>query len=198
MALCCAALAGRSNFASCDLSEYTEAADYSRRLMDALPENALLLVSDDNTIYSAWLEQVVEGRRPDVDVYGLNFIFQGWYRRYFEGRENISVFSVDLPPSYEAHWVVAVGGGVIIPNIENRPVLAALSGQWERSALLPNWRGEFLVDLVDPKVPAPPLFYAPPAPDIYRLSDNPEYNAYQRKQFADLYGTKPANEEIEQ
>ncbi|MCX7016363.1 MAG: DUF2723 domain-containing protein [Candidatus Sumerlaeota bacterium] len=187
---CC--MAAWLNFPQCDLSHYREATAYGRRLMDALPPNALLLTGDDNTIFSAWYQQVVEGRRPDVAVYGLNFIFLPWYRAYLKGAEErgLSLYVGDRPPSGEADWIVAVGGGVIIPNIDKVPVCAALSDPWQQSALLPNWRAQFVADLADPESPKPPIFHAPAAPRLYRLSDNPEYRAYQEKQFAEMYGKR--------
>ncbi len=84
LVLAFAALAGRSNFAACDLSDYREADIYGRKLLEALPENALLLTNDDNTIFAVWYQQTTNGMRPDVVVYGLNFVFRGWYSGAFE------------------------------------------------------------------------------------------------------------------
>ena len=59
--------------------------DYANALLGALPEDAILLTSGDNDIYSAWYLQEVEEYRKDVLVFGANFVLSGWYNSYFQG-----------------------------------------------------------------------------------------------------------------
>lgn len=190
LAAACALLAFRSNYAACDLSTYTEADEYGERLMNALPDDALLLAADDNTIFAAWYQQVVKGRKPSVAVYGLNFIVHSWYARYFEhpGLEDVRVFARDMNPGFEADWLVAVGGGVIIPNLERRPIFAALSDGWQKDTILRYWNGEPVAQLWKRRIDHPADAGQARAPALHRLHDNPAYNEYQRRQFQEMYG----------
>ncbi len=58
---------------------------YGANIMEALPEQAVVITAGDNSIFALWYQQIGLGRRPDVVVFGSNFMHNGWYARHFEG-----------------------------------------------------------------------------------------------------------------
>lgn len=61
-----AMLAG--GWARFDRSRYRVAEDFAGRVLDAMPPGAHLVASDDNVLFVLMYLQLVEGRRPDVDL----------------------------------------------------------------------------------------------------------------------------------
>lgn len=51
-----------------DRSRYRVAEDFAGRVLDAMPPGAHLIASDDNVLFVLMYLQLVEGRRPDVDL----------------------------------------------------------------------------------------------------------------------------------
>jgi tetratricopeptide (TPR) repeat protein len=56
---------GRARF---DRSRYRIAEDFAQRVLDAMPPGAHLIASDDNVLFALMYLQLVEDRRPDVDL----------------------------------------------------------------------------------------------------------------------------------
>ena len=160
--------------------------------MEALPENAILLTADDGTRFSSWYQQTVKGARPDVTVFGMNFVFQGWYQSYFDSNDPDAprFRTIDNPPASQPEYLIAVGGGAIIPNITRYPICFALMDSWQEPIFIRLWNGEAIRDLSATFGPLP-ITAAFAAPVLYRMSDNPEYRAAQSLQYEDLYGHKP-------
>jgi hypothetical protein len=99
---------------------------WGETVMKNVEEGALIVTAGDNDIYSLWYQQMVLGRRPDVTVLGSNFIFSGWYAKYFERPERPRI-----PVLIEERGVAtgklpfdeALIGGTILPNMrEGRAV----------------------------------------------------------------------------
>jgi hypothetical protein len=96
---------------------------WGRTAIETVDEGALIVTMADNDIFSLWYQQMVFGRRPDVTVLGSNFIFSGWYRRYFERPERPKI-----PLRVEEGGIalgklpfdVALIGGSILPNMRER------------------------------------------------------------------------------
>lgn len=60
---------------------------WGERALELVPEAGVILTQGDNDIYALWYQQMVLGLRGDVTIIGSNFIFSGWYARYFERPE---------------------------------------------------------------------------------------------------------------
>lgn len=98
---------------------------WGHNVMRFVPHRAVILTGGDNDIYSLWYQQMVLGRRPDVAVIGSNFIFQGWYRKYFEaaGRSPVAVGVEQRRPGFKHEADAFLAHATIIPNLEaGRPV----------------------------------------------------------------------------
>lgn len=94
---------------------------YGEILTGILPEDAIVITASDNEIYTLWYQQMALGRRPDLTVFGSNFITQGWYQRYFEsaGRPQIETRIIDraIYKSKLPHDVQLIDG-TILPNLK--------------------------------------------------------------------------------
>jgi hypothetical protein len=147
---------------------------WAKNLLGELPPDSLILTrqAHDSEIYALWYEQIVKGARPDVTVFGMGFIFSGWYQKYFEaeGRPEVPLFITDRKPGAKEIFDIALIGGVIAPNAPHRrifmtvsrseeidPVLRQLNpipvatllpdGYYDRSAYRFNPAGRLLVEL---------------------------------------------------
>ncbi|MGE3173954.1 MAG: DUF2723 domain-containing protein [Planctomycetota bacterium] len=82
-----AAALGAINLWAMDRSADDAAAGYVRSAFAALPENAVLLTSGDNDLFLCWYAQQVQRERPDVLVFGANFVRVPWYVASFADRD---------------------------------------------------------------------------------------------------------------
>jgi hypothetical protein len=119
------------NRALADHSRYDAPWQYGRQVLERLPRNAMILTMGDYDIYSLWYQQVVERRRPDVVVFGANFLSSPWYAKYFANREPpVSVRLLDATPfdpdpeKAAGLFYTALRRNIIEPNMKSRPVYA--------------------------------------------------------------------------
>lgn len=161
-------------------------------VLDALPENALLITEDrsDSEIFALWYAQMIQGKRPDVTVFAAGFIFSGWYERYFESfdRPQLPLFVTKRPPGWKDEFDVALIAGVIVPNLK---------------------QGRVFTTYIDPALihftnPVPRAFtldedyYAktaykifPPGRRVFELSRKREFEPDLNARFLDLFGEPP-------
>lgn len=121
-------LCAAANRTQMDRSGVTTPASYAAGLFHALPENAILLTAGDNDIYAAWYAQEVEGLRPDLLVFGTNFVLNDWYNAYFRKRDlrGRSVRAVAAPPTTDIAFIETLGANVIDPNLGKFPLYTTL------------------------------------------------------------------------
>lgn len=185
-----AVCAASKNFKACDLSDYRFAEEYGRALLDesVVPADSILVLQGDSPIFIAWYLQTVENVRPDVTLFGANFIVHDWYKNYFKRPQDrdFAFFTHDMPPLSQPDFLVALGGGLIIPNIHKRPLLVLPADPWLEEVLRRNWNGEVVADLLQGAIEPPPIPAALPSGRLLRLHDNPEYSEYQKKQFQEM------------
>lgn len=85
------------NFPRCNLRHDTAAEDLSAVALpeskEIMPEGSVLLTGGDQDIYTSWYRQIVRGERPDVLVFGTNFIYKPWYPAFFT-REQIEKYKI--------------------------------------------------------------------------------------------------------
>ena len=148
---------------------------YGEIVTQILPKDAMIVTASDNAIYALWYQQMALGKRPDLTVFGSNFITQGWYKRYFEsaGRPDVPVLIVNrsIYPSKLPHDVQLVGG-TILPNLKaGRRVFI-------------TYRDNLIEQYFNPRpIAFPPVYeklreasaypYYLPLPGIYELTLNP-------------------------
>lgn len=151
---------------------------YGQAVLNAAPQGALIVCSNnDNDIYSLWYQQIVLGKRPDVTVFGAQFMTQGWYGRYFEraDRPKVPIHVEDRggrPFENEVPYNLRLFGKVLLPNLaQGRPVLV-------------TYREPFLSEYLNPQpvatllpsgyrdICAYPSAYLP-YPALSKLQDNP-------------------------
>lgn len=162
---------------------------WANGVLDALPEDALVLTrqGSDSEIYALWYAQMVEGRRPDVSVFGTGFIFSGWYKSYFEaqGRPDIPVFATDRPPGTKTEFDIALVGGVIVPNLRERRVFLTY-----RDPILEEYFAPRPVATLLPREYYERTAYDlnPPGPVLYELRRNLQIEPIAFERFEELYG----------
>jgi hypothetical protein len=49
-------------------------------VLDAMPEDGLVITRRDSRTFSLWYAQYVEGRRPDLAIVNGNMLAYAWYR----------------------------------------------------------------------------------------------------------------------
>lgn len=163
-------------------------------VLDALPEGAVVLTRQaaDSEIYALWYAQMVEGKRPDVTVFGTGFIFSGWYGRYFEaeGRPRVPVFTTDRAPGSKQDYDIALVGGVIVPNLKERRVFTTFQDPTLEEYFLPRSVADLL----------PAEYYErtayrlnPPGPRLYELTRNLQLEPVAEALFRDMYGPQAAS-----
>ncbi len=113
-----------ANYADADRSRSQLADYYARHLLTQLPPRAILLTEGDYATATAWYLQLVEGKRPDVLVYCLNFLYYDWYQKAFEppdrwGRE---VSTSPLRPTDGKAFSAELRRLVIEPNVDRFPI----------------------------------------------------------------------------
>jgi len=146
---------------------------WGEAVMNALPDGAVVLTGGDADTYCLWYQQMVLGRRKDVSIVGSNFIFSGWYARYFEaeGRPRIPVAIRDQAPGHKLTFDVALFEGTILPNLAaGRPLFATFADPLFAEYL----RAEPVETLLPASYYEQSLYPAPflPTPVLYRLHDN--------------------------
>jgi hypothetical protein len=189
-------------FSLCDRSSDERADTWATGILEALEPNALLLTRQDGDTFAMWYAQQVDGVRPDVTVFGTNFMWSPWYREFFSPEEAGRLHFEDIggPPSAD-YYLIALVGGLLAPNLEaDRPVYATFnlyeSDQHHLASIWPViFQGEyyeivFLGHTRDVEasfsVVAPPhnplllggfaramRDLGEPAPQLYRIVDNP-------------------------
>ncbi len=70
------------HYPTLDLSNERVAAGYGRRILGALPADAVLIVTYESAVFPLLYEQIVHRRRPDVPVVVLDWLYSEWYSPY--------------------------------------------------------------------------------------------------------------------
>jgi hypothetical protein len=157
-----------ANYRACDRSDVEAPSRYARTLLAALPENAILLTAGDSDIYSAWYLQEVEGMRPDVLVYGSNFILNSWYADWFRGRDlrGREVAAEAGRPTTDVAFIETLSRLVIEPNLRRGfPIYTTLDipALQRRHALEPVGlllsREDYEAGVLRGEFPPPPALY---------------------------------------
>jgi hypothetical protein len=176
-----------------DKSWDTSAADYGRGIMEHIPQGALVLTHGDNDTHALWYQQMCLGRRPDVSIFGAQFIFQGWYARYFEsaGRPRITVATEDRLPGYKIDSDVALAWGVLLPNFkEGRRIFATQTARrdliYDRFFSPTPYIGGLLSEQYY-EVTQYPFPAGLPGPVLYELMPNPELAAMSRREIYNAF-----------
>ncbi len=60
---------------------------FARLLLDAVPENGVLMTAGDNDTFPLWYLQIVEKYREDVQVVAVPLLGASWYRASIEGEQ---------------------------------------------------------------------------------------------------------------
>lgn len=122
----------------CDRSQAERADLWARGILEHLEPGSLLLTRGDGDTYAMWYAQLVDGIRPDVTVFGSNFMWSGWYRDHFSGEEAQALHFEDTGHIPDARYFLnALVGGVIAPNLRaGRPVYACFNPYESPNALL--------------------------------------------------------------
>jgi hypothetical protein len=165
---------------------------WAERALAAIPEDGLILTRQgyDSEIYALWYAQMVEGKRPDVSVYGTGFIFSGWYGKYFEaeGRPKIPVFATERAPGTKEAYDVALIGGVIVPNLKERRVFTTYLDATLEQYFAPRAVGTLL----------PAEYYEstayrlnPPGRVLYELRRNLQIEPLAERRFREMFGSSP-------
>jgi len=108
-----------------------EAFRYSESVLSLLPPDAVLLAglhepSQDNEVFPLAYQQIVERRRPDVDVIGAGFLALPWYREELS-RRGLNLDLCELPLGKYASpedWYVDVWRGIV--TVVDRPVCSTV------------------------------------------------------------------------
>ncbi|MBN1477227.1 DUF2723 domain-containing protein [Candidatus Sumerlaeota bacterium] len=114
---------------TCDRSHDERADLWAAGVLEQLEPHALLLTQGDGDIYALWYTQLVDGLRPDVTIFGTNFMWSGWYATFFtpEEREHLHIEDLNRPPD-AVYFLNARVGGVIAPNLAaGRPVYSVFN-----------------------------------------------------------------------
>jgi len=159
------AAAWLQNRSYCDLAGYEAPALYGRQILERLPRQAMLLTTGDNDIYPLWYQQIVERRRPDVVVFGTNFLATPSYARYFQGRYDppVAVTFFQQTPREDEYFPAL--RAFLAANMARRPLYAT----WYDPRM--NVEAEAIVipvmqEIETLNVPERPYL---PRPQIYRL-----------------------------
>lgn len=197
----------------CDRSHDERADEWATRVLAEIPAGSLLLTRGDGDTYAMWYAQHVLGLRADVTVFATNFMWSGWYRDFFGEEEAGHLHVEDLDGPAEApYYLLALVGGVIAPNLAaGREVYACfnpyespeaeLVSLWERLYGGLKYDILFLGHTRDPDRPSsaveppdnpllPPGFVesmrrlGEPAPQLYRILDNPALTRLATERFA--------------
>jgi hypothetical protein len=201
-------------WAVCDRSQDERAGEWAAGILKSVEPGALVLTRTDGDTYAMWYSQLVDGVRPDVTVFGSNFMWSDWYRGFFTEEEARALYfeALDRPPAAD-HFLIALAGGIIAPNLEaGRPVYACFnlyeSPQHELATIWPllfqdeYYEIEFLGHTREPGTAHTPVGPPPnpllpagwaesmgrlgePPPQLYRLVDNPALSDRARRLFAD-------------
>lgn len=177
------------HFRAIDKSADDAPGAWGRAVIETLPADAIVLTGADSDCYCLWYQQMVLGQRPDVSIVGSNFIFQGWYARYFEsaGRPRIPIRIEDRPPTDKLPFDVAIFDGFLIPNFKQG-----------RRIFITFTHDELIRDLLNPKPAASllPLSYyqSPlypverlPSPRLYELTPNAGLAEMSREELTETF-----------
>lgn len=117
-----------SNWPVADRSNETIGRVWIERLLEALPENAVLLAHGDYDTYPMWYAQHVEGRRPDVFLVSANFLRNAWYADMIPADDPLGRTASPEPADVLAErltvedHVAMLAERVIEPNLTRAPL----------------------------------------------------------------------------
>ena len=111
-----------------------EAFRYSADVLRVLPPNAVLLAglnesAQDNEIFPLAYQQIVERRRPDVDIIGTGFLALPWYREELV-RRGLRLRLRELPLgkyTTDQEWYEDVWTGIVLEMVRDRPICSTVS-----------------------------------------------------------------------
>jgi hypothetical protein len=197
----------------CDRSREERADLWAAHVLEKVAPGALLITRADGDIYALWYAQQVDHLRPDVTVFASNFMWSGWYRAFFSDAQaqRLHFEALGGPPDAR-YYLLALFTGVIAPNLEaRRPVYTCFNPYESPNAVLVTlWDSLFgplkydIVYLGQTREPdqagsavGPPdnallprgytesiRRLGEPAPELYRIVDNPTLDQLARRLFA--------------
>lgn len=128
------------------------AQDWMARLDRSLPENAAIITSTDADIYSLWYRRFAVGERPDLLVYGANFMRMPWFSHTLAPNDRELVGFVEgPPPTSAAIHIERLAGNVIRPLLQaNRQVYTTIQVPMELDLLERHFEVVPAVDLLTP------------------------------------------------
>ncbi|MCB2156984.1 DUF2723 domain-containing protein [bacterium] len=116
-----------SNWRVADHSGDDLAARWIDRLIEAVPENAVLITHGDADIYGAWYAKYVLGERPDLFVAGANFLRNEWYASMLPKNDPLGRQAIVEPGEFKQFrledQVALVARGLIEPNLGKAPIV---------------------------------------------------------------------------
>ena len=105
-----------TNYATTDVSQNTQAADYVREVFDTIDSNSVLIATGDNEVFAIWYGHYSEGLGPRVSVIVAPLLQYEWYWETLTQQHPGRIPKV-MPETYEDRIVEIVRG-----NVKNRPV----------------------------------------------------------------------------
>lgn len=126
---------------------------YARLLLDAVPQNGVLLAGGDNDTFPLWYLQQVEDYRADVAIVTVPLLGAEWYRAELAGRKLLAPEAVTRWPGTDA----VLRSVMIRAGEARRPVrVSTLLGRGDRHRLAPamGWALQGLVYAPAPTAPA--------------------------------------------
>ena len=116
------------NWTACDRAADRAAEEYSYTILplskEAMPENSILLTGGDHDIFGCWYRQAVRRERPDVLVFGSNFVYMPWYRAFFTDEQlgRYGLRFANHVPAHPRQLVDFLAQGVIDTNLPKHPI----------------------------------------------------------------------------
>lgn len=129
------------NYRVCDQSRNFAAEDYSAFVLpnsrDMMPTDTLLLTGGDQDIFTCWYRQVVRRERPDVLVFGSNFIYRDFYPEFFTPaqRAQYDLHFGNHIPRDPREFIAQLADGVIDRNIGRYPIYTSTMDPFALQAL---------------------------------------------------------------
>ncbi len=116
-----------SNYPEIIRSQNKSAYYFGKNILESVENNAVIITGGDNDIFPIWYCKYVLGIKPEVTVFGGNFLTSPWYDSYFKGQKYS--FHYQLAQGLyrtQQEWADALNKNVIADNIDNRPVYTTL------------------------------------------------------------------------
>ena len=105
-----------ANYATTDVSQNTQAADYVREVFDTIDSSSVLIATGDNEVFAIWYGHYSEGLGPRVSVIVAPLLQYEWYWETLTQQHPGRIPEV-MPETYEDRIVE-----IVKENVENRPV----------------------------------------------------------------------------